>query len=332
MDLPQVSVVIDNYNYARFLKQCVESALAQDYPAERLQVIVVDDGSTDESLEVARGFSDHIQLIAQSNQGQPGAFNAGIAAAEGEIVLLMDSDDYWVREKARTVVENFAQPGIGIVQHPLLEVDSAGRPLHTALPRWPARYRLQDFLAGGAMIAATTGLAFRRELLREIGPIPNDIFFASDFYLIINGFFGADAVNLSQPLGYHRVHGSNNYAEGYTDPRKLRAALKTMQTFHRYLEPKLKARGLSLSPMYRLLDETDAKRREILLAMHEGDRRAAWDLWRQLFAHWGLTGLGFFRCATLLLALISPAFYLRFYDLYRTRSWLVRLRSRILPD
>ncbi|MFA6004007.1 MAG: glycosyltransferase, partial [Elusimicrobiota bacterium] len=70
---PFVSVLIDNRNYGRFLAQCIGSVLAQDYPADRMEIVLIDDGSTDDSLQVAASFGERIRVIAQANTGQAGA-------------------------------------------------------------------------------------------------------------------------------------------------------------------------------------------------------------------------------------------------------------------
>src|SRR5215207_1739222 len=86
-----VSFVIPNYNHARYLGQAIESALAQTYP--NTEVIVVDDGSTDDSRSVAAGFCDRIRYIYQRNAGLSAARNTGVRAALGEYIALLDADD-----------------------------------------------------------------------------------------------------------------------------------------------------------------------------------------------------------------------------------------------
>lgn len=88
-----ISVVIPNYNYGRFLKQCIDSILKQTYT--NLEIVVVDDGSSDESLDVLSQFSDKITLCSQSNLGVNSARNLGIKVAKGSLIALCDSDDYW---------------------------------------------------------------------------------------------------------------------------------------------------------------------------------------------------------------------------------------------
>jgi len=328
--LPFVSVVIDNYNYGRFLPRCIASALDQDYPRERFEVIVVDDGSTDGSAQAAAGFGDRIRFIRQQNQGQPGAFNTGLGAARGDIVCLLDADDFWEPEKLRETAAGFADPAVGIVQHPLRDADAEGRPLATLAPRWPPCYELQDYLSGRAALAAASGLAFRTLVARQVLPIPADIAFSSDTYLTVHALFLAKARNLDRMLGCHRLHGGNNWAGQYGGADKLEAGLRIRRTFRRHLDRKLEARGLACAPFFRLVEELEDERYEILIAMYRGRRAQAWDHWRGLWRRRAGTGLGAFRAATLALALLSPGLYLACYRFYGAQRWLVRLREALL--
>src|SRR5579864_4991184 len=85
-DLPRVTIAIDAYNAERFLSRTIESALRQDYPASLLEVIVVDDGSTDSTPDIASQFEDRIIYVRKPNGGQASALNAGARRATGEIV------------------------------------------------------------------------------------------------------------------------------------------------------------------------------------------------------------------------------------------------------
>src|SRR6188768_2225570 len=103
---PLVSIVIDNYNYARFLRAAVDSALAQAYP--RVEVVVVDDGSTDDSREVIARYGDRISAVFKPNGGQASAFNAGFAASHGDLVLFLDSDDVLLPSAVAAAADVFA--------------------------------------------------------------------------------------------------------------------------------------------------------------------------------------------------------------------------------
>ena len=113
--LPAFSVVICNYNYARFVGEALQSALDQDYPEDKVQVVVVDDGSTDESRSVYARFANEprVHTVIQQNRGQTAAFAAGIKEATGDYVCLLDSDDVFLPSKLSRVaarITDLAEP------------------------------------------------------------------------------------------------------------------------------------------------------------------------------------------------------------------------------
>ena len=110
---PLVSVVVPVFNGARFLGECLESLLAQDYPA--VEIIVVDDGSSDGSADLADGFAG-IRVLRRPHEGLPRTRNAGIRAASGSLIGFCDADDTWKPEKARVQVDYLAaHPACGVV-------------------------------------------------------------------------------------------------------------------------------------------------------------------------------------------------------------------------
>lgn len=94
---PLVSVIIPNYNYAEFVDKAIESVLSQTY--KNIEIIVVDDGSTDNSIEVLSTYLSGITLVSQSNSGVSSARNSGLVKASGEYVCFLDSDDVWFSNK-----------------------------------------------------------------------------------------------------------------------------------------------------------------------------------------------------------------------------------------
>jgi glycosyltransferase involved in cell wall biosynthesis len=113
MSDPLVSVIVPVYNGERFLREAIESILAQTYSP--IEVIVVDDGSTDDTAEIARSFGDRVRCIRQANAGPAVARNNGLAAATGEFVAFLDADDTWTSEKlARQLACFDADPDLGI--------------------------------------------------------------------------------------------------------------------------------------------------------------------------------------------------------------------------
>ncbi len=100
--IPNVSVIIPAYNGARFLPEAIESVLAQTY--KDYEIIVVDDGSTDNTKEILKPYFDKIKYIHQQNQGAATARNTGIRHSQGEYIAFLDADDVWLPEKLHTQV------------------------------------------------------------------------------------------------------------------------------------------------------------------------------------------------------------------------------------
>src|SRR6266852_3372319 len=94
-----ISVLIDTYNHERFIERAIVSVLEQDVSEAEREIIVVDDGSVDRTPEIVRKFEPRVRLLRKANGGQASAFNAGIPECVGEIVALLDGDDWWAPRK-----------------------------------------------------------------------------------------------------------------------------------------------------------------------------------------------------------------------------------------
>lgn len=129
MNAPSVSVVMPVYNVERFVVQAVRSVLEQSF--QDFELIIVDDGGSDGSIALCEALADHrTRIMHQVNRGLAGARNAGIAAARGEFVALLDSDDAWTADKlARHIAALRANPSAGASYAGAVLIDEAGRPL-----------------------------------------------------------------------------------------------------------------------------------------------------------------------------------------------------------
>jgi len=128
---PLISVVIPTYNYGHFVCETVESALAQTYTP--IEVLVVDDGSTDDTQARLATYCNRIHYIHQQNRGLSAARNTGIRAARGEFVALLDSDDLWLPEKLERQVALFVhEPDAGLVATERFAIDETGKRLDYA--------------------------------------------------------------------------------------------------------------------------------------------------------------------------------------------------------
>jgi len=103
MSAPLISVIIPVYNGEKYLAEAIESVLAQD--KYKMEIIIVDDGSTDGTAAVARRFAGQVRYLYQSNRGVSGARNGGLEIAEGSIFAFLDSDDLWTKDKISLQME-----------------------------------------------------------------------------------------------------------------------------------------------------------------------------------------------------------------------------------
>jgi biofilm PGA synthesis N-glycosyltransferase PgaC len=206
---PSVSFVIAAHNGASFLDAKLKSIFTLDYPEDRIEVIVVNDGSTDETGEIARSFGSHVVVIDSPKVGKSGALNQGIAVASGEILVLTDVRQRLAPDSLRVLMENFWDPGVGAVSAELQILagssnEEADTGAYWKYERW---IRLNLSAIDSIFGASGSYYAIRRELAV---PIPQNML-VDDMYLPLHAFF----------RGYRLI--VDRRAKMYDFPTKLNA-------------------------------------------------------------------------------------------------------------
>jgi glycosyltransferase involved in cell wall biosynthesis len=244
-----VTILIDTFNHELFIEEAIESVLKQDFPASETEILVVDDGSTDNTPELVRKFDPRVRLLRKINGGQASAFNAGISEAHGEIVAFLDGDDWWAPGKLTAVTKAFAaEAGVGLVGHGITEVYADGRQC-TQLPREMCRFRIASTAEARMFrmrrgFLGTSRMAFRREILRRIGCVPEALEFEADEYLFTLAGLFADVMILPESFTFYRLHDKNLFQITSGDAKAIRRKQQILAALAQSLREKLKESGL----------------------------------------------------------------------------------------
>jgi glycosyltransferase involved in cell wall biosynthesis len=198
-----VSIIINNYNYARFLAEAINSTINQTYP--HIEVIVVDDGSTDNSRDIIAGYGN-----------QAAAFNSGFAKSKGDIIIFLDSDDYLYPQAVEKIVAIW-QPKLSKIHYRLMVVDVIGQFLGYSYPQGSVALSTGEVWKnlldkGGYVSTPTSGNALNRRVLEKLFPIPDEYKLTADDYLSFQVPFYGDVAAIEEPLGAYRIHDQNQWA------------------------------------------------------------------------------------------------------------------------
>lgn len=230
-ELPLVTIIIINYNYEKFLSRAIDSALQQTYPFK--QIVVVDDGSTDNSRQIIHQYGDQVTRVFQENKGTTAATNSGFLASRGEIVFFLDSDDVFFPHKVEEIVKCYLKvipqnPDV-LIFHRLDTITDDGMTLRIThnegfrtmdgkrksgpfekLSDPEAAYRhIQKWGFLPFMTSPTSGLSMSRSLALRFFPLPEERVLFQDVLLIFGSMLLGTVYGSSQVLGSYIIHGDN---------------------------------------------------------------------------------------------------------------------------
>ena len=232
---PRLSVIVTNYNYARYLPVAIDSLLAQPEPIE---IIVVDDCSTDKSRDIIKSYGDRIIPVLQPvNVGQGAGFNAGFALASGDLVLFLDADDFLLPGAASLIVDNY-DPGLAACFYRMNYSDKDGS-VYGVFPAAGIPFSVGNIspllrARGRYNGTITSGIVFSRAALNNVMPMDPEAFrIGADGYL-------STVVPLYGPVGAHedvvsayRLHSEQHSRPG-PDSFVKRARWRLMHDKERY--------------------------------------------------------------------------------------------------
>lgn len=220
---PLVTVVTPSLNHGRFIRETIESVLAQTYPA--LEYLVVDGGSTDETLEVLKEYGDRLHWVSEPDAGQAAAVNKGWRRGQGSIVAYLNSDDTYLPHAVERAVAAFGEHrGADVVYGEGHHVDAAGR----LLGRYPTEAFRLPRLAETCFICQPAAFV-RRRAVERVGYLDESLQFCMDYDLWIRLARAATFVHLPEYLATSRLH-----ADTKTLGQRARAHEEILRTVRRH--------------------------------------------------------------------------------------------------
>ncbi|MGE4497191.1 MAG: glycosyltransferase family 2 protein [Deferribacterales bacterium] len=212
--VPFISVILNNYNYGRYLEDAVRSVLEQTF--RDFELIIVDDGSEDDSRVISERLAaedSRISLVFKENGGQASAFNAGVNASRGEVLCFLDSDDMYTPGKLEETAKAHRE-GAEYIYTDHQAADAQGRLVEDGLKRYPycgwnifPVFYLSEYPGN-----VTSTLSVSRELAEKIFPVNEaDWRIQADDTIVLQAAFLAKSLYIDKKLTLYRLHGGNGY-------------------------------------------------------------------------------------------------------------------------
>ncbi len=206
-----ISVIIPTYNRANYICEAIDSVLAQTY--KNVEIIVVDDGSTDNTRDIiSQRYNSKVTYILQNNAGPSSARNNGIKHSRGDLIAFLDSDDIWLPEKLEKQVELINQSqDIGLVSCGLYQIDPNGNIIGNPLIRRNYKNKssfLKELMIHNIIGGGSSSL-IRRECFERVGFFDEEIWIGEDWNLWLRIAKNYEVKFVEEPLIKYRVHGNN---------------------------------------------------------------------------------------------------------------------------
>jgi len=258
---PKISIVIANYNYGRYLRQCIDSCLSQTYPPH--EIIVVDDGSTDDSRIILKEYESHplVKLILQDNQGQEAALQGGFDLCSGDWVLGLDSDDFYFPDCLETVADVVDRDYV-LVYFKAQTVDADGRKHGSTVPSgtllcddkikelWITKGHHHSFPPQSFNCYACEWLRSHRIHPHEVICMKNG--FSCDRYMQLQAVISGKVKGLNRVLGAYRLHNLGDNTQKRINLQALRMAVLSHDLAVAHLKKKADLPTKSLHPSFQL--------------------------------------------------------------------------------
>lgn len=336
---PLITALVDTYNHERYIEQALVSVLEQGLSPQELEIVVVDDGSTDKTPSIIQKFAPRVKHVRKKNGGQASAFNTAFPELHGQLVALLDGDDWFAKGKLTAVTQALEQdPHAGAAGHGYYEVDEKTQEVRVCVPEKAKFLHLatpeaaREALLGWRFVLMGA-LTVRREILSRVMPIPEVLLFSADAPIVMASMAAGVRV-LEQPLFYYRHHSENLYAIDPTNIAKVCRRYEMDERMYQLLQPMLLTLGVSPKSVDALLFPRWTEASRFNLSTRGGSRLDSFRIeMRHFRAAYKKPSIGYrlYKYVVIAATLLLPP--RRFYklrdwyaerDLGRIREWLYR--------
>lgn len=226
----KISVIINNYNYSSYIEECILSVAGQEYG--NMEIICVDDGSTDNSMDIIQRYKDKLMVIQKKNGGQASAFNAGFAESTGDLIIFLDSDDFLMPGAINQICELVPSDFEGVVQFLMNTVNAQGLYINKLNKLHRNDMESSDILRifgpGNIKFPPTSGNVWTRKALCSVMPIPESKFrISADAFLFSTIPAMFDVLPIEYTISSYRIHGKNLYKS----PFEYRKTINNMEIY-----------------------------------------------------------------------------------------------------
>lgn len=301
MRSPLASVIIPTYNYEGYIAEAVDSVLAQTFPAKELEIIIVDDGSSDDTKEKVAEYGDRVRYIFQPNTGKAGATRKGIELARGKYIFNLDADDIFFPERVRAAVEVFEkEKNVVHVAHPALYWDtSSGRETEEKVPEgvqgktMGGRSLLAYMYQRNMLVGGGSTFSARAETLKKL-PTPDRVNMLIDEYLVMFTLMEGDSYFCAKPLSAWRMHKGQYSRSGNTKDGDRKRERLLQQNRQELLDIVTRS---SAPEEIKILYALKTRIHGLYLKELDGEKTLSdiGDLWMFLWKNWGALGGGAWR-------------------------------------
>jgi cellulose synthase/poly-beta-1,6-N-acetylglucosamine synthase-like glycosyltransferase len=283
---PLLSIVITCYNYEKYVVECIESALSQNFPS--LEVVVVDDGSTDNSWAEIQKYGDRVVSLKTENRGALATSLTGFSLSKGSFVYFLDADDA-LAEGALAQLAPYLTSDVSKIQFRLLPVDKDGAVVGTPFPNLSAQNNSDTLIEsirirGTYDTPPTSGNIYRRDVYENLGEMGYERAIDGVPYLLAP--FVGRVVSIEQPLGRYRRHNTNLSAFSSLSSTRVQGYIQRFMSRLHHLSDLVRERSAGEQAIKIRDDYAYLTEMQLMIAVLEGRRpdlgtvgkymRAAW--------------------------------------------------------